>query len=59
MNVICSCGICNLPILEGDKMSDHAVFDFEGDLDYIELAHLGCAVSDNGQREANYWNVSL
>jgi len=40
---ICLCAICEKMLFEGDALGDNFVYDFEGDLDYIELAHAACA----------------
>ncbi len=39
----------------GKAVADHYVYDIEGDLDYIELAHKRCAQTDNDRRLDNYW----
>ena len=54
-NVICCCAFCREHIYEGDKMADKKVFDFEGDLDYIELAHVECAKFEIGINGYKGW----
>lgn len=49
------CAICRYEILPQDfeegQVADHEVYDFDGYLDYIELAHLACAKYD----DTGYW----
>lgn len=56
-NVTCLCSVCRLNIKEGDKMADHYVYEFDGSLDYIELAHENCAIADNAARRSTYWSI--
>jgi len=55
MTVICGCAVCGGDIKEGDAMADHKVTDIEGNLDYIELAHLDCGKAENAARGRAYW----
>ena len=44
--VYCYCSACRNPIYEdqfdGELLVDNFIYDFQGDLDYIELAHAKC-----------------
>lgn len=41
--IICACAICRKWLYEGDDLRQNVVFEFTGDVDYIELAHATCA----------------
>lgn len=45
-DMLCYCAICGQAILHNQEKADHKVFDFDGTLDYIELAHKSCAKQD-------------
>jgi len=53
--VICLCAVCHQDILDGQPLADHIKIDFDGEVDYIELAHHVCAELDN-QSHPGYWN---
>lgn len=58
MTVLCTICEKELPIeFTAETVSDHWVFDFDGELDYIELAHRDCAINDESQND--YWNTDL
>lgn len=44
-------------MFEGDQLGDHKLYDFEGDLKYIELVHEKCGIEDNRLRRFAYWEV--
>lgn len=47
------CSICGQPIHIGsEELCQHRVIDWDGTLDYIELAHASCAEGDP------YWQES-
>lgn len=52
------CSICTLPIPEQHfdqgLVADHFAYDFEGELDFIELAHQPCALVDS-QTSPGFW----
>ena len=52
---VCHCAICGKTIHVTDAAADHFVYDMEGDLDYIELAHADCAELENEARGFAYW----
>jgi len=67
MNV-CNCSLCTFPLPEVVKadatidvdygqVADHHVYELDGSLKYIELAHVSCAVADNDRRDSNYWRT--
>src|SRR5688500_6057028 len=39
---ICLCAGCRVMLVEGDELVDRKVWDSDGELDYIELAHRAC-----------------
>lgn len=49
-NKICLCAICRKMLYEGDQMADCKVWDLDGELDYIELAHRQCAIDSGDER---------
>jgi hypothetical protein len=57
--MICSCSVCRDGCYNSQELADHYVYDIEGNLDYIEIAHQACAKADNARRAmANlkpYW----
>jgi hypothetical protein len=54
MHEICLCACCMEMLYEGDHLADHKKFDFDGEIDYIELAHILCARIDNVEHPG-YW----
>jgi len=40
--VICLCAKCRAPLHYGETLVDNKVYDYAGDLKYIELAHAAC-----------------
>lgn len=44
-------------LFEGDQLADHFKYDFDGELDYTELAHRVCGETDNKQRRYGYWET--
>lgn len=53
--VYCSC--CSQEI-SGDPVADHRVYSrVDGELKYIELAHIDCARTDNKKRGYLYWAI--
>lgn len=55
MNEICLCAVCMTMLYEGDKMKEHIKYEFDGEVDYIELAHEGCGSKDNLESGKEYW----
>lgn len=62
---ICLCGVCREMLYDGDPLADHEVYKC-GELEYIELAHVACAVKDNAEKSSdptsywfrrNYWRI--
>jgi len=58
--MICFCAICGQPVTVGQQrdgdIADHWVFELDGTLDYIEIAHKYCAERDNRARNTpKYW----
>jgi hypothetical protein len=57
----CLCAICRKPItiqeLANGTCADHHVLDFDGSLDYIELAHGTCARKWNRDNNSDHWNM--
>jgi hypothetical protein len=57
--MICSCSVCRDGCYTSQELADHYVYDVEGELDYIEIAHVECAKKDNARRAAaslrTYW----
>jgi len=45
-NVLCA--LCGKRIVDNDKMADCYVYEFDGSLDYIQLAHADCAKDVDG-----------
>ena len=56
---ICSCSVCEKMLYVGDWLAEHKVFDCEGDLDYIELAHEDCArwANISPDTPSDYWEM--
>ena len=53
---VCHCTICGKEIRVTDHaIADHFVWDIDGSLDYIELAHGDCAALENEARGFAYW----
>lgn len=42
-------------LYRGENLADHKKYEFDGEIDYIELAHVHCAVEDNARRGDDYW----
>ena len=58
--IICACGVCGKNIVAGnERLADHIVLEFDGSLDYIELAHIDCARKDNAERGNSYWEYNV
>lgn len=51
---ICVCGVCRQFIYEGDATLQHIVLEFDGTVDYIELAHEECA--NRSGATFGYWS---
>lgn len=51
------CSICT-ESLELEKAAEHWVFDFTGELDYIELAHTECAQTQKFEQDWEIYYVS-
>ncbi|MEM4258084.1 MAG: hypothetical protein QXL17_02895 [Candidatus Thermoplasmatota archaeon] len=48
---ICACAVCGKMLIEGDQLADLKVYDFDGELDHILLAHQDCAAQAGGDWE--------
>lgn len=57
---ICACAICREDItqeqMEAKTLADNKVYDWEGDLDYIELAHRDCARREDPEGHSWEWD---
>ena len=42
----CLCCVCQLPLASSAGLAQKEVYDFDGSLDYIEIAHKSCAMAE-------------
>ena len=60
-NEIYHCSVCGEKIKEelfdGRSLLNHVVYDIDGFLDSILLAHTQCGIIDNIGREVPFWNT--